>query len=66
MSSSKSKGKDKGKNIHRAEDYQIAAPANLPLQNQFQTLANYPPLPYKTVVTRPITKPTIDNSYSVR
>ena len=65
MSGNKPKGKDKGKSIRRAEDYQIAAPTRLPLQNQFQTLADYPPLPYKTVVSRPTSKPTANNSYTI-
>ena len=65
MSGNKPKGIDKGKSIRRAEDYQIAAPTKLPLQNQFQTLADYPPLPYKTVVSRPTAKPTADNSYTI-
>ena len=66
MSGNKSKSKDKGKGIRRAEDYQIATPTTLPLQNQFQTLSNYPPLPYKTVVSQPPSKPYIDNAYKVR
>ena len=66
MSGNKSKGKDKGKSIRRAEDYQIAAPTRLPLQNQFQTLSNYPPLPYKTVVSQPPAQPNTDNTYKIR
>jgi len=51
MSSNKSKGKDKGKGIQKAEDYQLEVPIKIPTHNQFQTLANFPPLPYKTVVS---------------
>jgi len=66
MSGNKSKSKDKGKGIRRAEDYQITAPATLPLQNQFQTLSNYPPLPYKTIVSQTPSKSYSDNAYKVR
>ena len=66
MSSSKNKGKDKGKGIRRAEDYQLDVPVQIPTHNQFHTLANFPPLPSKTVVSKPPSKPTIDNSYVVR
>ena len=63
---SSSKGKHKGKGIRRAEDYQLEVPIQIPTQNQFQTLANFPPLPYKTVLSKPATKPTIDIAYVVR
>ena len=52
MSSSKNKNKkDKGKAIQTAEDYQL----QVPVQNQFTPLTQnqFPPLPYKTVVTNP-------------
>jgi len=52
MSSSKNPNKkDKGKAIQRAEDYQL----RIPTQNQFTPLTQtqFPPLPYKTVVTNP-------------
>ena len=38
----------------------------LPTHNQFQTLAQFPPLPYKSITTKPPTKPTVDNAYVVR
>jgi len=66
MSSHKNKGKDKGKGIQKAEDYQLKVPTKIPTHNQFQALANFPPLPYKAVVSKPATKPAIDNSYYVR
>jgi len=65
MSSGK-KGKDKGKAIRRAEDYQIDVPLQIPTHNQFQSLAQFPPLPYKTIVSKPATKPLSDNAYVVR
>ena len=37
--------KDKGKGIRHAEDYQTIVPTKVPLQNQFQPLTNFPPLP---------------------
>ena len=51
MSSSKPTKKDKGKAIHKAEDYQL----QVPVQNQFAPLSQnqFPPLPYKTAVTNP-------------
>ena len=61
MSSSKDKGKDKGKGIRRAEDYQL----QVPTQNQFLSLTNFPPLPYKAIVSKPTTKPTQDNALSL-
>ena len=66
MSSSKNNRKDKGKGIRRAENYQLEVPIQLPTQNQFQALTQFPPLPYKTIVSKPATKPTIDNAYVVR
>ena len=66
MSSNKNKEKDKGKGIRRAEDYQLKVPIQIPTHNQFQTLADFPPLPCKTVVSNPATKPTLENSYVVR
>jgi len=59
---SSSKGKHKGKGIRRAEDYQLEVPVQIPTQNQFQILANFPALPYKTVLSKPATKPTVDNA----
>ena len=49
MSSSKPNKKDKGKAIQRAEDYQL----QVPVQNQFTPLTNFPPLPYKSAVITP-------------
>ena len=51
MSSGKPNKKDKGKAVQRAEDYQL----QIPTQNQFTPLTQtqFPPLPYKTVVTNP-------------
>jgi len=66
MSSSKNNCKDKGKGIRRAEDYQLEVPIQLPTHNQFQTLAQFPPLLYKSIVAKPPTKPTVDNVYVVR
>jgi len=48
-----SKGKHNGKGIRRAKDYQLEVPIQIPTQNQFQTLAHFPPLPYKTVLLKP-------------
>ena len=66
MSSSKDKGKDKskekGKGIRRAEGYQL----QVPTKNEFLPLTNFPPLPYKAIITKPSTKPTPDNSYYIR
>ena len=50
--------KDKGKGIQKNDDYKI-----VPTKNSFQPLANFPPLPYKTVVTKPPTKPSNDNYF---
>jgi len=36
MSSNKSKGKDKGKGIQKAEDYQLEVPITIPTHNQFK------------------------------
>ena len=66
MSGNKNKKTDKGKGIRRAEDYQLEVPIQIPTHNQFHTLANFPPLPSKTVVSKRPSKPTIDNSYIVR
>lgn len=66
MSSSKNKGKDKGKEIRKADDYQLEVPIQIPTHNQFHALTNFPPLPYKTVIATPPSKPTLDNSYVVR
>ena len=66
MSSSKNNRKDKGKGIRRVEDYQLEVPMQLPTQNQFQALTQFPPLPYKAIVSKPATKPTVDNAYVVR
>jgi len=41
--------KDKGKAVQKAEDYQL----QIPVQNQFTPLTNFPPLPYKNAVTNP-------------
>ena len=65
MSSSKNNRKDKGKGIRKAEDYQLEVPLQIPTQNQFQTLTQFPPLPYKSIVAKPPTKPTVDNAYVV-
>ena len=54
MSTSEDKGKDKGKGIRRAQDYQL----QIPTQNQFLPPTNFPPLPYKAIVSKPSTKPT--------
>jgi len=66
MSSCRNNRKDKGKGIRRAEDYQLEVPMQLPTRNQFQTLAKFPPLLYKSIVAKPPTKPTVDNPYVVR
>ena len=50
--------KDKGKGTQKNDDYNLA-----PIRNTFQPLANFPPLPYKTVVTKPPTKPSQDNYF---
>ena len=50
MSGNKNKGKDKGKDIRRAEDYQIITPSiqqhptKIPVYNKFQPLDNFPAL----------------------
>ena len=66
MSSSKNNRKDKDKGIRRAKDYQLEVPMQLSTYNQFQTLSQFPPLPYKSIIAKPPTKPTIDNAYVVR
>ena len=66
MSSSKNNREDKGKGIRRAEDYQLEVPMQLLTNNQFQTLAQFPLLPYKSIVAKPPTKPTIDNAYVIQ
>lgn len=72
MSGNKNKGKDKGKSIRRSEDYQMVVPSvqqhpsKVPVYNKFQPLDNYPSLPYKTAVTKPPSKSTSDNSYTIR
>ena len=50
--------KYKGKDTQTNDDYKI-----VPTKNSFQSLANFPPLPYKTVVTKPPTKPSRDNYF---
>ena len=60
MSSSKQK-KDKGKAVQRVEDYQL----QIPTQNQFTPLNNFPPLPYKTAVTNPSPSNSAD-AYVIR
>ena len=40
--------KDKGKGTQMNDDYKI-----VPTKNSFRSPANFPPLPYKTVVTKP-------------
>jgi len=53
--------KDKGKAVQKAEDYQL----QIPTQNQFAPLTNFPPLPYKTAVTNhPSSNPT--DAYIIR
>ena len=66
MSGNKAKSKDKGKSIRRAEDYQIATPTTLPLQNQFQIYPiihpfltkllslNHPPNQLQTIPTKSV------------
>ena len=48
--------KDKGKGIQMDDDYKIVR-----TKNSFQSLAKFPPLPYKTIVTKAPTKPSRDN-----
>jgi len=63
MSSSKNQGKrDKGKGVQKAEYYQL----QVPTKNQFLPLSNFPPLPYKSVVTLPPSSPGQNNSYVPR
>jgi len=63
MSSSKRSGeKHKGKAVQKAADYQL----QVPTKNQFLPLANFPPLPYKTVVTNPAPSSNPNDAYIVR
>ena len=48
--------KDKGKGIQMDDDYKIVR-----TKNSFQSLAKFPSLPYKTMVTKAPTKPSRDN-----
>jgi len=57
-----SNNKGKGKEIQKAEDYQL----QIPTHNTFLPLVNFPPLPYKTIVSNPPTKLTRHNTYLVR
>ena len=50
--------KDKDKGIQKNDDYKI-----VPTKISFQSLANFPPLPYKTVVTKRPTKPSQENYF---
>jgi len=50
--------KDKDKCIQKNDDYKIVL-----TKNSFQSLADFPPLSYKTVVTKPPTKPSQDNYF---
>ena len=62
MSSSKHPGKkDKGKAVQKAEDYQL----QVPTKNQFLPLTNFPPLPYKTAVTKPSPSSNPNDTYIV-
>ena len=70
MSGNRGRGKDKGKNIRRAEDYQITPsiqqhPSKIPVYNKYQPLDDFPSLPYKAAITSPA-KSSKDNSYSDR
>ena len=47
-----------GKDTQTNDDYKI-----VPTKHSFQSLANFPPLPYKTVLTKPPTKPSRDNYF---
>ena len=65
MSGYKNKGKDKGKNIQRAEDYQIITqhyPTKIPVYNKFQLLDDFPTLPCKTTATASPATSSYDNS----
>jgi len=63
MSCSKHPGKkDKGKAIQKAEDYQL----QVPTKNQFLSLTNFPPLPYKTAVPNPAPSSNPNDAYIVR
>ena len=61
-----SSSKNKGKGIQKAKDYQLEVPSKIPTHNQFQTLANFSPLSYKTIVSKPAAKPVCDNTYQIR
>jgi len=62
MSTSKNPGKkDKGKAVQKAEDYQF----QVPIKNQFQPLTNFPPLPYKTAVTKAVPSANPKDAYIV-
>ena len=50
--------KYEGNGIQTNDDNKI-----VPTKNSFQSLANFPNLPYKTVVTKPPTKPSRDNYF---
>ena len=50
--------KDKGKGIQMNDDYKI-----VPTKNSFQSLASFPHLRYKTVVTKPPAKPSRHNYF---
>ena len=61
MSSSKPNKKDKEKAIQKAKEYQL----QVPTQNQFLPLSNFPPLPYKSAVTNPSSSNSTD-AYVIR
>jgi len=50
--------KDKDEDIQKNDDCKI-----VPTKNSFQSRANFSPLPYKTVVTKPPKKPSQDNYF---
>ena len=54
--------KDEGKSVQSVEDYQL----QVPIKNQFLPLSNFPPLPYKSVVSLPPPSPGQNNSYVPR
>jgi len=63
MSSSKHPSKkDKGKEVQKAEDYQL----QVSTKNQFLPLANFLPLPYKTTVTNPAPSSNPNDAYIIR
>jgi len=55
--------KDNGKGIQKADDSKLVRHSGafhdiqIPIQNKFSSLLNYPPLPYKNVVTGSSSKP---------